>query len=392
MNKQVWILSLCQALLTTGNIVLISVTALIGQSLAPTPSLVTLPVAIQFIGMMCATIPASLIMARIGRKRGFTLGNMIGIAGAACCIYALWLVNFYLFSVGTFLLGIGIGFGTLYRFAAMELCDAKYHSRAISISMAGGVLAAILGPFLAVQSREWLSSDLSFIGPFIGVLLLYVLSLCLLQVVALPVDRHQTATKKGRRLTQLLTQSNYLLAVASGAVAYSVMILLMTVTPLAMMGCGYSFEQSTQVIQWHVLGMFVPSFFTGHLIDRIGAKNTILLGAVFMLMCCIVNLTGTTLIQFNIALILLGVGWNFMFIAATRFLTMTYQPEDKPKAQACNEFVVFSSVTIASLLAGWLNTTIGWYQLNLVTIPFMLVIIAALFIFKPQLKPSLQHK
>ncbi|WP_434361268.1 MFS transporter [Parasalinivibrio latis] len=385
MNRNVWLLALCQALLMTGNIVLISVNGLIGQALSPSPEWVTLPVATQFVGLMLATLPASFIMAKIGRRRGFVLGNLIGICGAGLCFFALSLAHFWLFTFGTLLLGVGIGFGTLYRFAAVEVADEKARSRAISISMAGGVLAAVLGPNLAIQSQNWLPG-VEFQGAFLGVMGLYIVSLGVLRVIELPPAASQKDVEPMNPASVIAQRPGYLLAVLAGTVAYMVMNLLMTVTPMAMMRCGFDFTQAAVVIEWHVLGMFVPAFFTGHLIDKIGARNTILLGGTILVACILVNFNGITIWHFRVALLLLGVGWNFMFIAATQLLTRTYEMKDKAKAQAMNEFVVFGSVTVTSLMSGWLEVTIGWQMLNLVMLPIVALTMVVFFASSRTLK------
>ncbi|CZF83146.1 multidrug efflux system protein MdtL [Grimontia celer] len=370
MNRNVWLLALCQALLMSGNIVLISVNGLIGQQLSPSDTWVTLPVSTQFVGLMMATIPASLIMAKIGRKNGFRLGNIIGIFGALLCVYALQQGAFWLFCFSTLLLGIGIGFGTLYRFAAIEVSDPESRDKAISLSMAGGVLAAILGPNLAIASQHWLPGT-HFSGAFIGITVLYILSLLVLNFIALPAAVPTEDQPAQSSVGQILKAPGYLVAVIAAVVAYAVMNLLMTVTPIAMHKHGFHFEQAALVIEWHVLGMFVPSFFTGSIIGKIGARMTILLGSLFFVGCILVNLNGVSEWHFRIALVLLGVGWNFMFIGATSQLTQTYLPQDKPRAQAINEFAVFGSVTLTALMAGNLEVNLGWQTLNLVMLPFV---------------------
>ncbi|EOD79882.1 putative membrane protein [Grimontia indica] len=370
MNRNVWLLALCQALLMSGNIVLISVNGLIGQQLSPSDTWVTLPVSTQFVGLMMATIPASLIMAKIGRKNGFRLGNIIGIFGALLCVYALQQGAFWLFCFSTLLLGIGIGFGTLYRFAAIEVSDPESRDKAISLSMAGGVLAAILGPNLAIASQHWLPGT-HFSGAFIGITVLYILSLLVLNFIALPAAVPSQDQPAQSPVGQILKAPGYLVAVIAAVVAYAVMNLLMTVTPIAMHKHGFHFEQAALVIEWHVLGMFVPSFFTGSIIGKIGARMTILLGSLFFVGCILVNLNGVSEWHFRIALVLLGVGWNFMFIGATSQLTQTYLPQDKPRAQAINEFAVFGSVTLTALMAGNLEVNLGWQTLNLVMLPFV---------------------
>ncbi|NRB68088.1 MAG: MFS transporter [Vibrio sp.] len=375
MNKNVWILSLCQALLMTGNILLISVIGLVGQQIAPSESMITLPVALQFLGLMIATIPASLIMGKFGRRKGFSLGNLVGIAGATVATYALYSEQFYLFCVGTFLLGIGIGFGTLYRFAAIEVCEENARHRAISISMAGGVLAAILGPNLAVYSQH-MTGDSLYVGAFMSLIVLNIMALCLLQTIQFPAHHTGASEDNAEPLLDIIKAPNFMLAVFAAMVAYAVMNILMTATPIAMIGCGFDFEKAAGVIEWHVLGMFVPAFFTGKLIEKFGARQIILTGGILFVLCIAINIHGQSIWHFSFALVLLGVGWNFMFIAATGLFSQSYAMHNKSKAQAFNEFFVFSCVTITALLSGWLEATVGWQSLNVYVLPFVLAVIA----------------
>jgi MFS family permease len=391
MNITVILLSLCQALLTTGNVLLISVNALIGQQLAPSPGLITLPVAMQFVGLMCATIPASLVMARIGRKNGFYLGNSVGILGALCCIFALQQGQFMLFCSGTFLLGIGIGFGTLYRFAAIEACPDEQKSRAISLVMAGGVIAAVLGPNLAISSRSWLD-DSVFTGAFIGLLLLYVIALILLSFVRMPTPVTTSQVQEDARpITQIILQPVFIVAVTIAMVSYAVMNLIMTVTPVAMARCGFDFSTSAWVIEWHVLGMFLPSFVTPRIIARLGLLPVMVLGALLMLLCIACNLHGVSQWHFWAALALLGVGWNFMFISATQLVTSAYRSAEKAKSQAANEFLVFGMVTVSAFSSGWLESTLGWQMLNTLMIPVLIWALLIIFVYRKPVGHHLQR-
>lgn len=371
MNRNVVLLSLCQALLTTGNILLVAVTGLIGRDLAPSASLTTLPVAFQFVGLMLATIPASLIMRRIGRRNGFYLGNSVGIVGALVSVVALSNSQFSLFCMGTFLLGIGIGFGTLYRFAAVEACQPGEESKAISLVMAGGVLAAVLGPNLAIYSRQWFGEQ-SFTGAFAALLLLYIIALVLLSRIRMNASAGPELAGEARPLREILLQPGFISAVVAGMVSYTVMVLLMTATPLAMQRCGFSFASAATVIEWHVLGMFAPAFVTGQLISRFGVRAIMQFGGLLFLGCIALNLHGTSEWHFRAALLLLGVGWNFMFIGATQLVTRTYSPAEKAKTQAANEFLIFSMVTLASLGAGWMESTLGWATTNMLMLPLVL--------------------
>lgn len=385
MNRNVILLALCQALLTTGNVLLVSVNGLIGRAIAPSELLITLPVALQFVGLMAATIPASLIMKRIGRKNGFYLGTSFGILGAVLCVIALPDGAFTLFCWGTFLLGIGIGFGTLYRFAAVEVASSGQQSHAISMVMAGGVLAAILGPTLALNSRYWIA-ETPFVGSFMGLLVLYLIALLLLFLVKINPTEQDDAPQPERQLGEIIRQDLFIVAVVAGMASYAVMNLIMTATPLAMERYGYSFAAATSVIKWHVLGMFLPSFYTGRLIQRFGALPMIKLGAALILLCILINVQGQSEWHFWTALLLLGIGWNFMFISATQLVTQAYAPAEKAKTQAANEFLVFSMVTLSALGSGWLEATAGWESLNLLMLPVMGIALLVIYIKGKQLR------
>ncbi|MFW1677016.1 MFS transporter [Pontibacter sp. JAM-7] len=379
MNRNVFLLAACQALLTCGNVLLVSVVALIGQQLSPEPLFTTLPVASQFTGLMLATVPASLIMQRIGRQKGFYLGGLMGVLGAILAVVALLHSAFGLFCLATFLLGVGIGFGTLYRFAVVEVCDPSAKSRAISIVMAGGVVAAVIGPQLAIYGQGWFT-DKPFLGAFVGLLGLYLLALVLLSRTRLPAAASH-APAGGRPLKTILLQPACVASVVVATVAYMAMTLLMTATPLAMARCGYSFTHAAEVIQWHVLGMFLPSFITARLIERWGLKQVMLCGVFLMLGCVAVNLSGTEVWQFWLALVLLGVGWNFMFISATQMLTGCYTTAERGKTQAANEFVVFSMATLATFSSGALEASLGWQAMNWLVLPLIIWAAAVILIF-----------
>tara|TARA_B100000780_G_scaffold262858_1_gene216354 strand:+ start:802 stop:1971 length:1170 start_codon:yes stop_codon:yes gene_type:complete len=384
MNFGVLALSFCKALLSTGNVLLVAVTALIGQTLSPDPIWSTLPVAFQFIGLMCATIPASLIMNKIGRKNGFYLGNMLGIAGALFCIQALYSASFNLFCTGTFFLGIGIGFGTLYRFAAVEMCEKPYRAKAISIIMAGGVLAAIAGPNLAIFSQDMIEGT-PFVGAFWGLLVLYIAAMLVLTIVNFPPQVIHAPGVRTRPVIEIILQPLFLVSVIAAMVSYVVMNLLMTATPLAMHHHGFQFEQSALVIELHALGMFLPGFFTGNLINRFGTIRILLIGALTMLVCIGINLNGQSQLHFSIALFMLGLGWNFMFVSATHLVADAYSEAEKPKAQAANEFLIFSMVTISALASGWMEATLGWHIMNLMCIPVVLFAVLIVIYFRKKL-------
>ncbi|MFC0120360.1 MFS transporter [Pseudoalteromonas xiamenensis] len=371
MNKNVFLLACCQGLITTGNILLVTISALVGQRLSPSESFTTFPVAMQMFGLLLATIPASWIMARVGRKVGFSIGNSMGLCGTILGFYSLQIDEFWLFSAATWLIGIGIGFATLYRFAAIEASDNA--STALSAVMASGVIAAILGPNMAV----WVNHHyphVNYANVFIALSGLYIVALTLLQFVTFNEVKHKEKQAPTRAWRAIVTQPKFIIAVLMAMVSYSTMNLLMTATPLAMHRHGFDLAESALVIEWHVLGMFVPSFITGKLIQRIGQLPVMYGGILLIIACCIVNLFGVTHLHFLFALMLLGVGWNFMFISATQMVSETYLPAERAKAQATNEFCVYSMVTFSSLFAGWLESSLGWQAMNWMVFAVLMLI------------------
>lgn len=369
----VWGLAVAQALLTTGNILLVAVSALIGKQLASHPALITLPVALQFLGMIMATLPAAHLMQKMGRKVGFVLGNCIGLLGTWVALQGLQANSLMHFASGTFLIGMAIGTAQQYRFAALDVCSLEQRPRAISMVMAGGVLAAVLGPNLAIWSRQWLDGN-PFEGAFYGLFLVYMLALLL--IVSLPLARpvKSAVQQSTRSYAELFKQPLLVAAIASGAIGYAVMVLLMTATPIAMQNDDFPFSNIAWVIQWHVLGMYVPSFFTGHLIRRFSSRSVIVWGCATLALCVLVNVLGQSYWHYWLGLLLLGVGWNFTFIGATHLLTFTYEPAEQGKVQGINEFMVFTAAALGSLLAGVGVDKLGWMWLNLVSLPPIMLV------------------
>lgn len=372
MPRVVLLLSLCQALLVSGNILLIAVSPLIGSQLAPSPMWSTAPVATQWLGLMCATIPASLIMGRLGRRRGFVLGNLLGLSGACLAMLALQAQQFVLFLASTWLIGIGIGFGQLYRFAAVEAAPEGGRDRAIGLVMGGGVLAAFAGPWLARNSQAL--ADTPYLGSFFGLAGLYLLALILLRWVHItaPAPQHDTATTQ-RPLLHIMRQPSFILAATSAMVGYGVMNLAMTATPIAMSHDGHDFNQVATTIQWHVVAMFLPSFLTGRLTARFGPVTMIVTGCLLLAASVAVAQLQTSYTHFVAGLVLLGLGWNFTFLPATGLLTEVHTPQERARTQAANEFLVFSTVAITALIAGPLVDTMGWATLNAALLPLCLL-------------------
>lgn len=360
-----------QALMLSAIVLSMSLAAILGALLAPDKSLATLPVAAMVVGTAMASLPAAMLMRRWGRRMGFLMGAGLGVAGSVLAGYALWQQSFELFVLGHLLLGSYQGFANYYRFAAAEAVDPAHTTRAISWVVAGGVVAAFLGPQLGQWGRDWFVSG-SFVGSYLAQAVLSVMALGLLSQVRLkPVAAVAAGT--ARSVWELLSQPLLLTSILGAAVGYSVMIMVMTATPLAMLGCGLPGPSVTPVIQWHVVGMFAPSFFTGNLIKRYGAPRIMQIGFALLLGHVAVALSGLEVLHFASALVLLGVGWNFAFVGGTALLTQTYRPAEQLKVQAINEFLVFGLVAASTLSAGWLYDRYGWATLNLAVVPFLVL-------------------
>jgi len=368
MKKNVLLLAACQAMLMTGGSLLIATSALVGYRLAPDKALATLPLAAQMLASMLTSIPASLLMQRFGRRAGFLLGSSIGITGAGLATVAIVTGNFALFILGAALSGMFAGFGNYYRFAAADVATVDYRSTAISYVLAGGVIAAFIGPNLAHWTSAWLVAP--FAGSYLALTAILVLSFATQLFLDIPRPAREVYGS-GRKLGVIARQPVFMVAAIGGMLGYGIMALVMTATPLAMHDHHYAFSDTAFVIEWHVIGMFAPSFFTGHLIRRFGVLQVMLVGGVLSAVCVGINLAGTSLSHFWLALFLLGMGWNFLFIGATTLLTEAYAPEEKAKTQALNDFLVFGTVTVAVLSAGSLQHHLGWRAVNYGVMPLI---------------------
>jgi MFS family permease len=377
-RKTVFMLAACQALAMTSMSILATISAIIGNILAADKALSTLPVALQMTGMMCATIPAALLMARIGRRGGFWTGSAIGASGGIIAGAGVWAASFPLFCLGTFLIGGSNGFAQQYRFAAAETADEGFRSKAISLVLAGGVFSGLFGPETARWSRD-LFAPAMFAGCFAMIVVLQICAAALLSFVRLPPPPPRGAIRgAGRPLGQIVRQKLFIVALLAGMVGYGVMSLVMTATPIAMLGCGFQFTDAAFVIQWHILGMYAPSFVTGHLIARFGLAKIMLTGAALLLACCGINLAGIEEVNFWAANVLLGIGWNFLFVGATTLLTRTYEPVERAKVQAFNDFTIFGTSTLSAFSSGALLAGFGWTTVQLTVLPFVVVAAAAI--------------
>jgi predicted MFS family arabinose efflux permease len=313
-------------------------------------------------------------MQKKGRRFVFMRGAIIGSAGLLIASLGIWMENFTLFVLASLLIGIYSAVGQFYRFAAAEAVAAEYKARAISMTMAGGVLAAFIGPNLAIFTRDML--EYVFLASYLALVLMtmsvaWVTSR--LQLPAIPDD-----AKEIRPLFKIATQPKYLLAMIAAMIGYGVMNFLMTATPLAMQCHNHSFDSTAVVIQWHLFAMFAPSFFTGDLIRKLGVMQVMILGCLLLIACALINLNGTSLQHFEAALILLGVGWNFLYIGATTLLTETYTSNERSKAQGMNDTFVFATLTLTSLASGASVEHFGWETINLYSIPVTLAVLLGL--------------
>ena len=381
-------LVLCQALAMTSITMLFTVAALIGAELATDKSLATLPVALLQVAVMLTTIPASLLMQRVGRRAGFGLGTAIGMLGAGLGVLAVMLKSFPLFCLATVLFGVFNGCAGFYRFAAADAATEAFRPQAISLVVAGGVVAAVVGPNTANWAKDWLT--VPFAGSLLPIVGLQAVTLAVLQSIDLPPMTGSEPNQSGRPLSVILRQPLFIVATVSSMVGYSVMVLLMTATPLAMTAVPHPFSQAAFVIQWHVLGMFAPSFVTGPLIQRFGVLTIILVGIGLNLLAIAINLSGVAVENFLIALTVLGIGWNFMFVGATTLLTQVYQPNEKAKTQAAHDFLMFTSVAVAAFLSGRLLNNLGWAVVNeLAVVPLVIALGTLLGLrFWPQVQDS----
>lgn len=359
--------------------------ALVGYSLADDKSLATLPLAVMFIATMLCSIPSSLLLEKIGRKKGFMLATIIGVGAGAIASYAIIIHEFWLFVVGVGLIGVFNSVGNYFRFAAADSVTEEYKSRAISYVMLGGVVAAFIGPNLASFAKDWVV-DAQFAGSYAAIIGAYIIMLLVLSGLSTNtkhVDgKGEDASQQPRPLWIIIKQPTFIVAVICGMLSYGVMSLVMTATPLAMMHHNHTFANTAFVIQWHLLGMFIPSFFTGYLIRHFGLFMVLTAGVMFGFSCVAINLLGNGLNHYWLALILLGVCWNFLFVGGTTLLTETYRPEERAKVQGLNDFIVFSTAALASLSAGYLQFTFGWKLVNLGIIPALIIVLISLIWMK----------
>ncbi|HQR04622.1 MAG: MFS transporter [Proteobacteria bacterium] len=370
-KQQIALLALAQAFLLINGVTMIALSGLVGLALAEERRWATLPVTCTVVGTALTTLPAAFFMKHHGRRAGFILGALLGIVAALLCALAVYQHSFWLLCLGTLVAGSYAAIGQQYRFAAADVADVSWRPRAISLTLAGGILGGILGPEIAKHSRDLLAPP--FLASYLALALIGLGALFTASRLQVPGLSVQQQRASGRPLRALMTQPAYLAALCAAACGYGVMNLLMTATPLAMDLCAHPFPAVAFILEWHVIGMFGPSFVTGTLIRRCSLPAVLLTGAGLMAACIAVAITGVSLMHFWWALTLLGVGWNFLFIGGTALLTESCHPEERAKAQGANDFVVFTVQGVTSLASGAMISASGWYSLNLLAIPLVLL-------------------
>lgn len=374
-KRNVLLLASTQALFQTASVMVMTLSGLVGLQLAADKRLATLPIAMMMVAAAATMIPASMLMQRLGRKAGFLLGTTLGCAAGLIAAGAIWLQSFWLFVFGNILVGGYQGFAQYYRFAAADIASTEFKSRAISWVIAGGVVAALAGPNIARLTQG--IGSVPFMAAYLALFSISVLALLIVTRIALAPVAVSEAHGPARPLLEIMRQPVFLTALMGSSAGYAVMIMVMTATPLAMQICGQSLGASASVIQWHVLGMFLPSFFTGSLIRRYGVLAMMGTGVVLLAGHVAIALAGVEFLHFLSGLILLGVGWNFLFIGGTTLLTEAYRPTERAKTQAAHDFLMFGAVSLASFSAGGLLNTWGWESVNLTAVPFLGVTLIA---------------
>jgi MFS family permease len=373
MQRQVLLLATTQALFQSASAMVVTVGALAGGQVAASPGLATAPIASMMLGTVTMIIPASMWMARKGRRSGFVLGSILGVLGGVIAAWGMHLQSLLVMALGTWLIGAYQGFAQFYRFAASEIATEDYRPRAIALVLAGGVVAAFLGPALGLFGARLL--DTTYAGSFLLLALTCVIAGgLLLNLVDPKID---VVEGERRPLRAIVSQPNYFVALFGAATGSGVMVLAMTATPLAMAHHDHGLSASATVIQAHMLGMFVPSFFTGTLLARFGVTQVMMAGVALIAAHVAMSVSGTGMFSFVSALVLLGVGWNFLYVGGTTMLTNTYRPAERSKAQATNDFVVYVVGLASSLSAGVLLDLVGWQRLNLLLLPWLAIALAA---------------
>ena len=375
-RRNVLLLATCQSLLLINNVIFISLNSLAGFMLATNKSLATLPVTGYLVGGALWALPASHFMKRYGRRAGFSFGSLVAIFGAGVCAAALLMHSFELLVAGTLITGAYNAFAIQYRFAAADIATPEFRAKAISLVLAGGIIGGIVGPESSKLTKDLLATP--FLGSYLSLMVCGLLSLIVVRFLDLPLLKTEAVPQPKRPLAEIFRQPAFMVAVLAAAFAYGVMNLLMTATPLAMGHEQHSYASTAMVIEWHVIGMFAPGFFTGDLIKRFGVLPVMFAGVALNLVCVAIALGGVDVMHFWGALFMLGVGWNFLYVGATALLADCYRSEERAMVQGVNDACVFGTIAVTSFLSGLLLDANGWTMLNRISLGPLLVLLTAL--------------
>ena len=384
MNANLLLLTLCQGLFLTNNVTFIAINGLVGLSMAPLGWMATLPVMGYVVGGALSTGLVAKSQSRWGRRVSFQLGLLVALGSALLAAYAAWSHNFWLLVGATLIAGYYSANGQLYRFAAAELSAPDFREKAVSLVLAGGLIGAVIGPNMAARTRGL--TDTPFVGAYLALGVVAVAGLVLMHFIRFPeVPAAKAGAASSTSLADIVRRPIFMVSAITAAMSYGVMNLLMAATPLAMQVCGFGFSDAALVLEWHVIGMFAPGFFTGALIKRFGALPIMGVGVVLNLVCIAVALSGVDLHQFLVSLFLLGVGWNFLFTGSTTLSMKAWSPEEKDRGQAAINFCVFATMAVTSFASGALVTTQGWTLLNIgSTVPVAIAGLSLLWLWLRQ--------
>lgn len=372
LHPNVWLLTAAQSFIGAIGPIIVFVGGFIGIKLAPNETLATLPVAFMIVGIACFMMPVVKLLSKIGRKAGFIAAVIWGIINSLFIIYTLKIESFELFCFGIFLFGFLIASVQQFRFAAMESVTPEKGGQAVSVLLLAGLVAAFLGPEIAYLGKDWLSID--YAGSFAGLAILLMISLLFLAFFQPTESQTESVSDSGRPLNEIIKRPIFIAALLSATVGFSIMAFIMTATPISMhVHSGFDLAETKWVIQSHIIAMYLPSFFTGKLISKFGHHKVLFAGISAFLVCILVGFAGQHYLHYWSALILLGIGWNFMFVAATALLPQSYEPNERFKVQGFNDLVMFSCQAIASLGAGWVIKTLGWNVMLAMCIPLLLL-------------------
>ncbi|MDA0679829.1 MAG: MFS transporter [Proteobacteria bacterium] len=378
--RNILILTSCQLISATGAIIMVTLGGIIGSKLSSDPTLATLPVSIMVLCVAATTIPATMLMRRIGRKSGFALSSISAVIATLLAALALYYQSFAIFTMAAAVFGINTAFTQQYRYAAGESVDPRHSPRAISFVLLGAIGGAVVGPEI-VKYGQYAVPEVQYMGSLLALSILFVVQALLFLTLGPLRGEGETASQKPQRpLREIASQPAFIVAVLGGMTAYGVMTFIMTATPLSMhVHDGFALDRTAQIIRMHVLGMYVPSLVSGILIERIGVIRLMSIGAFGLIAACLIGLQGQSYMHYLYALVLLGVGWNFLYVGGTTMVTRTYELSERFRAQAVNEFCIFGTSALASLLAGTIIHLYGWFTLIVVPFPLLALILFGLY-------------